>query len=192
MAERKTKFETGGYYHAYNRGCNKGTIFRDKRNFNYLIGRLAEGIRKCKVSVIAYCLMPNHYHLLLRQDAEIGIDVLLQSVFTSYVKAFNKAQSRTGTLFEGPFQAKHVDSEDYLFHLCRYIHRNPVDSGLVISPSDWEFSNYQEWIEKRHGALVDLSFVRSHFTSPTDYEKFVMNYEPTPKIDVALKRFLFD
>ncbi|HLF19407.1 MAG TPA: transposase, partial [Bacteroidota bacterium] len=149
-------------------------------------------IQKYQIAVIAYCLMPNHYHFLLRQEVATRIDELMQSVFTGYVKAFNKAHKRSGTLFEGPFQAKHVKHQDYLLHLCRYIHRNPIDASLVRNIEEWEFSNYHEWIGKRDGAFVDTSFVKGHFASSSDYQDFVLNYEPPKKVADELKPFLFD
>ena len=192
MARRKVDCASGQYYHIYNRGANRGLIFHVDDNYLFLLRRLNEHSTKLGISVIAYCLMPNHFHFLLRQDGEFPISHLMQAVFNSYTKAFNKAFGRTGTLFEGPFEATHVDRNDYLVHLCRYIHRNPLDAGLVSNPSQWPFSNYLEWIGKRNGSLVDQAFVHDFFPDPRSYEIFVMEYTPSQEINSAIKRFSFD
>ena len=94
--------------------------------------------------------MPNHYHFLLRQTGDYSVSEFMQSIFNAYTKAFNKMYKRTGTLFEGPFKAIEVLKEDHLLHLCRYIHRNPLEAGLVKNISDWPYSNYTEWTRKKN------------------------------------------
>jgi len=129
------------------------------------------------VTVIAYCLLPNHYHWLLRQDGEIRVGKVPTRVFGSYTQAFNRAYERTGTLFEGPYKAIAVDTDAYLVNLCCYIHLNPVRHGLVDRPDEWPYSNYLEWIEKRPGKLVDRELVRDYFAAPQDYEEFVATFQ---------------
>ena len=119
--------------------------------------------------------MPNHYHFLLRQDGTHAISLLVQAVFNSYTKAFNKMFDRSGTLFEGPFRAVMVDRDEYLVHLCRYIHLNPVKARLVSSPEEWPYSNYPEWIGQRAGTLRDETFIREWFPSPQEYRQFVLD-----------------
>jgi len=88
------------------------------------------------LDVVAYCLMPTHYHLLvLLKEAELSHRMQLFSI--SYTKAMNARYDRVGALFQGAFQAKHVNRNDYLVHLSRYIHLNPVLAGLVERPEDW-------------------------------------------------------
>jgi len=90
---------------------------------------------------------------------------------------------RTGTLFEERFKALEVDSIEYCIHLCRYIHRNPLEAGLVNDLEQWEYSNYLEWIGKRNGSLVDREFVKSHFINGDAYKEFVLNYTGGKKFD---------
>jgi REP element-mobilizing transposase RayT len=106
MARRATDFVPGEYYHVYNRGCYKELIFREDENYLYLTRLLNESLRKRHVSMIAYCLMPNHYHFLTRQESDVSISEVMQDVFNAYVKAFNKRYGRTGTLFEERFKAR--------------------------------------------------------------------------------------
>ena len=130
MGRRKTTFLPGHYYHVYNRGVNREAIFRNRENYLFLLRRLKECADKFCITLIAYCLMPNHYHFLLRQDGEASISDFVQAIFNSYTKAFNKMYTRSGTLFEGAFKSILVDSDEYLVHLCRYIHRNPIDTNV--------------------------------------------------------------
>ena len=90
--------------------------------------------------MLAYCLMPNHYHLLVRCKTD-AVSGAMQRLSMAYTKAMNRRFNRVGCLFQGQFQAIVVDSEEYLSHLTRYIHLNPVKAGIVASPKDWEFSS---------------------------------------------------
>ncbi len=192
MSQRNVQFFPGGYYHIFNRGCDREAIFRTNENYLFLLRRIRKYFEPNLVTVIAYCLMPNHYHFLLRQNSDIPISDLIQALFNSYSKAFNKMYNRKGTLFEGKYKSLHVDEENYLIHLCRYIHRNPFEAGLVSNLEGWAFSNYLEWIGKRNGALVDRAFVQSRFPSPIDYQRFVLEYVSPKKIQEGLSKYLFD
>jgi putative transposase len=188
MPYRKTNIATGNYYHVFNRGVNKQTIFFSDDNCRYslrLIGKYAE---KFSVQVVAYCLMPNHYHLLIRQDSDVPISKFIQGTFNSYVQALNKQQSRSGPLFEGRFKHVLVDRDEYLLHLMRYIHLNPVTANLTARPEDWPYSNYQEFTERRNERLVDLSIRDLFFASASDYESFVKTvaYEPTEEFNALI------
>jgi len=176
MPRRKLRFTQGHYYHIYNRGAGRQSIFyKDKDYFRVtkLMKKIA-GI--CDISIIAYCLLPNHYHWLVRQNGLIGADKLVARVFGSYSQTFNNTYNRSGTLFEGTFEAILVETDEYLRHLCRYIHANPVRHALALSPDLWPYSNYLEWIGKRPGSLVDPTFVTAHFPEPGQYEAYVLSY----------------
>jgi putative transposase len=176
MPYRKVQFAEGQFYHIYNRGVGRQPIFREEENYLFLLRRVKEYAGVLDVAIIAYCLMPNHYHLLVRQDGEEPAGRLPQRVFNSYTKAFNRRYGRTGTLFEGPFKAIHVDRDGYLLHLCRYIHANPVKHGLVSELGQWPYSNYLEWVGAREGTLVDRAFAREHFPVAGLYRQFVLDY----------------
>lgn len=172
-------WQKGMYYHIYNRGARQVTTFREKTNFLFTISKIKEYSQTKRISIIAYCLMPNHYHFLARQDGEEPAGALPQLVFNSYSKACNKMYSHSGTLFEGRFRAKAVQTTSHLLHLCRYIHGNPVKDGMVAEPADWPYSNYLEWIEGRPGMLVDRSFIKEQFSGVEQYKKFLAEYLKT-------------
>jgi REP element-mobilizing transposase RayT len=140
--------------------------------------------------LIAYCLMPNHYHFLIRQDGDLSAGLLPQRVFNSYSKAYNVRYQHSGTLFEGPYKVRQVDELSHLLHLCRYIHGNPVKDGFVSDPGDWPYSNYQEWIGVRDGTLFDASFVREHFATPTEYRDFLLDDLSRRDLPPEIKRYL--
>jgi putative transposase len=176
MPRRTMLFAKGSYYHIYNRGARRISIFREARNYDYLLRLIAKVAPACEVTLLAYCLLPNHYHWLVRQDGDTPARVLPQRVFGSYTQAYNKAYHEVGTLFQGRFQARLVDTERYLRHLCRYIHSNPVKHGIAESPDSWPYSNYQAWIEDRLARHADRQFVAEFFGSPTQYAAFVQAY----------------
>jgi REP element-mobilizing transposase RayT len=193
MPKRQVHFHQSGYYHIYNRGAGRQSIFRQEKNYLYLLRLLKKVITECQVTVIAYCLLPNHYHWFLRQDGEISAGKVPGRVFGSYSQAFNKAYERTGTLFEGPYKVIAVETDAYLLHLCRYIHLNPVRHGLVASPEAWPYSNYLEWLGQRPGTLIDKQFVQDHFDSPQRYQSFVDSYLMQPsKLPGGLQQYFND
>ena len=170
---RRPPFLQGSYYHIYNRGAGRQAIFRHERNYLYLLRLLKTVAGECSITVVAYCLLPNHYHWLLRQDGETAAGMVPTRVFGSYSQAFNRAYERTGTLFEGPYKALAVATDAYFVNVCSYIHLNAVHHGIVATPEEWPYSNYLEWIEKRSGTLVDRELVRAYFANPQSYEDFI-------------------
>ena len=167
----------GHYYHIYNRGARQVTIFREPDNYHFVLYRVKKYCWELNLSIIVYCLMPNHYHFLVRQNGEYPAGLLPQRVFNSYTKAYNKRYKHTGTIFEGRYKAIPVEQESYLKHLCRYIHLNPVKDGIVAHVEDWPYSNYPEWIGIRNGTLVDRDFINAYFGHGEDYKKFVIDVQ---------------
>jgi putative transposase len=191
MARRNVPFLPQQYYHVYNRGAHKADIFRNEADYVFLLKLVKKRVKEDNVSVIAYCLMSNHYHFLLRQNGEIQIGKFMQAIFNVYTKAFNAKYGHSGTLFEGPYRAIHIDPTEYLLHLCRYIHRNPIEAEMVIVPEQWQYSNYLEFVGRRAGTLVDKDFVDENFGSPEAYREFVMDYVPLEKTQKEFRHYLF-
>jgi len=123
------------------------------------------------VEIVAYCLMPTHFHLILRQLKENGIAVFISNVQNSYTRYFNLRHKRKGPLWEGRFQSVLVESDEQLLHLTRYIHLNPVTAYLVNKPEDWSVSSYQEYLlttDKKICKYEDLLDIK-----PPSYKEFV-------------------
>ncbi|MBP7963898.1 MAG: transposase [Caldilineaceae bacterium] len=191
MPIRDVQFVKGQYYHIYNRGANRLSIFRNDADFRLVLNLIKKVSIACNLSIIAYCLMPNHYHWLIRQNGEAPARLLPQRVFGSYTRKFNHRYERSGTLFEGRFKANLVEDDVYLRHLCRYIHANPVKDGFALAPDLWPYSNYLEWIQKRNGSLVDRAFVEDFFSTPSAYAAFVAAYaEERSQVPDAVRWYL--
>ncbi|MFA5841345.1 MAG: transposase [Candidatus Paceibacterota bacterium] len=203
--ERKFNFSVDEFYHIYNRGNNKSTIFlndSDRKRFQKLlfvcnstepvVFKTIQSLTLDKikrggtlVDIGAYCLMPNHFHLLLREKDENGISLFLQKLLTSYSKYFNKKNERTGKLFEGAFMATHVDDDEYLKYLFSYIHLNPVK----IIDSNWK----ETGISDRARAKKYLE--NYSYSSHLDYlgrergENLILNREAFPEYFEGSKEF---
>ena len=113
MRPRRPTYVSGHYYHIYNRGAHRVSIFREEDNYHFVLCKVKKYLAELALSVIAYCLMPNHYHFLVRQDGENRAGLLPQRVFNSYSKAYNRRYEHSGTLFQGPYQVIHVDHQSH-------------------------------------------------------------------------------
>jgi hypothetical protein len=147
--------------------------------------------------------MTTHYHILVRVKHQTSealkaskvsvskqVSFAMQKFLISYTKAINLGFSRVGALFQGQFQAKPVQTESHLRHLCIYIHANPVKDGLVTLPEDWIYSNYLEWLGQRDGTLVDREFIQEHFGSSAAYQELVMHFVKTRYLPDEIRMYL--
>ncbi|MCI0478697.1 MAG: transposase [Anaerolineales bacterium] len=176
MPRRQTAFFAGGYYHIYNRGNNHEAIFFERENYLFFLRQLRKYFARDAVEIVTYCLMPNHYHLLICLKTDALADIV-QRFTLSYSKAIGKRFNRVGTLFQGPFKAIWVEKEEYLLQLSRYIHLNPVNAGLVVYAEDWEFSSYRDYIGLRNGTLIVPEIIRAYLPTPRAYREFVESYQ---------------
>lgn len=160
MDIRITPIEADCFYHIYNRGINGETIFKTSKNYQFFLNKIKENlINVC--DIYAYCLMPNHFHLLVKiksdkklneitnhsnKDFEKGLHASqnifskqFAKIFNSYSQAFNKENNRHGALIESPFKRKLITSEEYLRKCIVYIHRNPISKTF----QDYNYSSYK-------------------------------------------------
>ena len=198
MPRRLIPFIPELHYHIYNRGNNRERIFFEPENYLFFLKKIKHSLVPV-ADVLVYCLMPTHYHVVGRvkvppQTSEIlkisEVSTAMMKLSVSYTKAINKRFQRVGVLFQGQFQAKPILTSSYLLNLCRYIHANPVKDGLVANISDWQYSNYLEWIGERDGKLVDKAFVQDNFDTPDEYRKFVLEYLRTRQLPDDIQRYL--
>ncbi len=147
---------------------------------------------KAKSELIAFCLLPNHYHLVVYVGDCPDFSNVMRGFTTSYVKSFNSWHHRVGYLFQGNTQMRLVDSDEDLIHLCRYVHINPVSAGLVASPESWEYSDYREWVSENLSVYSPIRKVRdAHFLSGRDYMQFVIDRAQELRIRGELEKKLF-
>jgi putative transposase len=188
------KYVDDEYYHIFNRGANKARIFFIEENYSYCFRLLKKYSLQQNVAILAYCLMPNHYHLVCRQDAGGSISKFLQTTFNAYSQAVNKQQGHSGTLFEGKAQAKHINSDSYVLQVIRYLHLNPVEARLVMKPEEWRYSDYGDWIaEPSEGFKPSegLGLRNAYFKKGTAYREFVETYKEE-KDKAGIKEYLFN
>lgn len=184
MPRRATPLVAGEYYHFYNRGNNRERVFYERGNYLFFLRRLRQYLTPV-VDIVAYCLMPTHYHLLVgvKQTSQVSnvpasrmVSNAMMRLAVSYTKALNQRYARVGTVFQGPFQSKHVEKDEYLVHLSRYVHLNPVVDGLVNQAEDWEFSSYRDYVGIRGGTLSRPDIVLSQFPSRLAYREFTESH----------------
>lgn len=164
------------YYHVYNRGAHKGKIFLTDFHYQYCLRLIQKYCSVYRVSIAGYCLMPNHYHLLVRQNIGGSISRFIQTTFNAYSQGFNKITSHSGTLFQGRAKKILIDSDEYALQLIRYIHLNPVKAKLVILPGKWKYSDYGVWAGEMSNVFTDLTLRNGCFTNAEAYRDFVTTY----------------
>ncbi|MBI2019961.1 transposase [Candidatus Daviesbacteria bacterium] len=203
MPYRIIPLATGQVYHVFNRGVAKMPVFDDRRDYNRFLETIYyyqfQGPKpqfsqlnrfkdfeyeknKRIVEIICYCLMPNHYHFMLRQLEEKGISEFINKVSNSYTKYFNTRHERVGPLFQGQFKAVRVESDEQLIHLSRYIHLNPIASYLVKNLRDYPWSSYVSYLELQEDKICNKEVVISLFKNSKRYEQFVLD-----QVDYARK-----
>lgn len=178
------------FFHIYNRGANRSKIFFSHDNYVYFLQKLRKYRDQFNIAIICYCLMPNHFHLLLLQKVENSISNFMKLTTNSYVKAINKRLGRSGHLFEGDYKIKKVDSNEYLLHLSRYVHVNPVRGKLVEKPEDWQFSSYNDFIGRRKGRLPEIHYIMDEFKSLREYIDFLKDFQPNA-LEI-IKKYIFE
>lgn len=192
---RKLIFDNGSYYHVFNRGVDHREIFQDEEDrsrffqgmheFNvlYPIGSLYEqSFRKGKfiaapvqqdplVNFIAYCLNPNHYHFILEQCVDHGVEKFMHRLGVGYSKYFNTKYKRTGSLFQGTFKAVHIDSNEYLLYVSAYVNLNHDvhKLGNLVSKSSWN-----EYVTRATGVenFCKKSIILDQFRERDEYIAF--------------------
>lgn len=210
--ERKFNFSVEEYYHIYSRGVERREIFMDKGDKERFLRSLflfnsskpfqirdVLGISNSDISrgnprtaIGAFCLMPNHIHLLLRETEEGGISAFMGKLLTGYSMYFNKKYKRTGGLFESTFRAEHVNSDNYLKYLFAYIHLNPVkliepewkENGIINQKAaeeylkKYRYSSYEDYMgaNREESMILNKEAFPEYFEKPHDFKDFVTDW----------------
>ena len=202
---RKVPLITNNAYHVFNRGVNKYDIFFSDSDYEHFLAAAKHYLTKNskfsyekypsesnepgslqgslkleiapRIEILAYCLMPNHFHFLVKQLTDKGIASYMQRFINSYVHHVNIKYKRVGPLFQGPFKGVRIESDDHLLHLSRYIHLNPLVSNLTADLKDYKWSSYSSYFKGGEDGFVKPNQVLKSFRSIKDYEKFVSDQE---------------
>src|SRR3989344_309730 len=196
MPIRTTPLVNNYFYHVYNRGVEKRVTYLDKRDYIHFLRILnyyrysdpkpsfskttQEQIKNIQdnekiVEIISYCLMPNHYHLLIKQLKDGGISEFMRKISDGHTKYFNTRHNRVGPLFQGTFKAVLIETDKQLIHISRYIHLNPLVSLLVKDLKTYTWSSYPDYVGTRDGKLVSKNEILGFFKDSSEYEKFVLD-----------------
>ncbi|MFH1368124.1 MAG: transposase [Elusimicrobiota bacterium] len=202
MGKRKEALADNHVYHVYTRSISEFNVFRKDSDYQRFIDTLnfyTAVTPPCKfsaflelsedsktetlqaiansaklVKILSFCIMPTHVHLVLEQQQENGITKFMSAILMSYSLFFNKQYNRKGPLWESRFRTVHVESDEQLLHLTRYVHLNPVSVYITNDPKDWKFSSYKEYTQNKpeYGNGI-CSFSHCMQINPQHYEKFV-------------------
>lgn len=152
---RLPRLSVPGYpHHIIQRGNNRQAIFASTADYMLLLALLKENAQKFGIAVHAYVLMTNHFHLLATPEQADGLPLMMQAVGRSYVRYFNDAQHRSGTLWEGRYRSTLIQTDRYLLTCMAYLDLNPVRAGLVRQAKDYEWSSHRHYIGQRADKLV--------------------------------------
>lgn len=173
----------------YNLGRHVSNFVRH-RVFNISDKELLEIAKNRAVEVAGFALMPNHFHLILRESKEGGISKYMQRILNAYTKYFNAKYDKSGHLFQGPFKVVHIEDNEQLLHLSSYIHRNPRELREWKNKEEkFPWSSYQDYMDKnRWGDLLAKQIISDQFPDSSDYKKFV--HESGTKEDLDEKHLL--
>jgi len=200
-------YVVNGVYHIYNRGVEKRQIFLDDRDYNtflyylksYLlpvdkqtkpppsIKRLADFTLCHEIKLIAYVLMPTHFHLMIKQKTEKAMTELMRRLSNAYVEYFNKRYERVGALFQGRYKAVLIKEDDYLLHLTRYLHLNPFElfsseKQPFTKLRNYQYSSFPDYIGARQTSWLKKDTIIKYFQDTQDklgfstYQEFVEQY----------------
>jgi putative transposase len=144
------------------------------------------------VEIIAYCFMPTHIHLVLKQRKTDGISIFMGKILNSYTRYFNLKNKRKGPLWESKFKNVEVGTDEQLLHLTRYLHLNPVTANLVEDPQDWKYSSYNEYLGEQHVEKKMCAYSNLLHIVPEDYKKFVSSRKAYQRELAELKELLLE
>jgi len=210
--DRFKVYVENGYYHIYNRGVAKQKIFLKSQDYKVFLNYLKEALTTAKIEIImfslrgqsfkaierrpknfkeevnliAYCLMPNHFHLLIKQKNKNSMEKFMRSVITRYSSYFNKKYDRVGHVFQGRYKAILLEKDEYLLHLTRYIHINPLEINSDLTKA---YSSYPDYLGLRKTKWVNPEIVIRFFNQKTlpeitkinTYKHFVESYKKDSK-----------
>lgn len=193
--------EVNSYYHVYARGVAKLPIFMDDQDFSYFIQLFSRYLSieavvskagvvyphyRGQIELLSYCLMSNHFHLLVYQHQQTALTSLMRSVMTAYSKYFNLRYKRTGPVFESRYKAVRIDSDTYLSHISRYIHMNP---RYYIT---YKYSSYTAYVNGSAPEWLQTERISGMFESGDRYASFCSDYVDRRKVLQRVKTELAD
>jgi len=163
----------GGWYHVFNRGIGRKSVLISDEHYQFFLEILARSSSKYEVEIHGYCLMKNHFHLLIRTPKG-NISRFIQHLSSIFGRYLNKFLNSDGSIFNDRFKSVFVDKNSYLLMISRYIHLNPVKANIVVNPAEYRWSSFKYFcLEIDKPSYLITHFILSQFKSPLEYEEFV-------------------
>lgn len=159
----------GYIYHVLNRGNSKQEVFRKSHDYNVFLDRMKEAKNKYPIEIFAYCLMPNHFHIVVLAIKAEGLSRWMQWLMTSHVRRYHRHYETRGHVWEGRFKSFIIQKDNHLLTVLRYVEGNPVRAGLVKLAKDWPWSSHGESIGERPRFLIDEPLIEL----PQDWARYV-------------------
>jgi putative transposase len=178
------------FFHAFNRGVDRQQIFFAPADYLFFIELMQKFHDASSLLLLAFTLMPNHFHLIVHQQSPYAISNFVKQVCERYVKHLNRYRKRVGHLFQSPYIPKLIDNESYLLYLSRYVHLNPVSGGLVKSPEDWPYGSCRVYQEGMPNGFVDSHIILDIAGGQDAYLKYI--HAPLVECNAGLERYLID
>lgn len=167
---RRPRLDMAGFHHVLYRGVARSDVFLSVNDKNVFLGILCKACKTYKSIVHDYCLMDNHYHLLLETDHE-NLSLMMRQVNSNYAIYFNKKYNRSGHLWQGRFKSWYILNEEYLYMLFRYIEHNPLKANMAAKVGEYPYTLAAAILNRRHGIpCTEQSMLRRQFTSQTMLE----------------------
>jgi REP element-mobilizing transposase RayT len=173
MARRPRVFAPGLLYHVIVRGNQRRQTFRHEQDYRAYLERLEKYRAKYQVRIYAYCLMPNHVHLLL-ETGSVPLAKFMQGLQQSYTQYFNRQYRKVGHLFQGRYQAIICDKDKYLLALIRYIHLNPIRARLARRPEGYSYSGHTSYLMHGTAKIIESRPILKLLGGQKRYERFVL------------------
>jgi putative transposase len=182
-------FESGCIYHFYSRAIGAEKLFLENDNYFFFLTKYEKYLSPY-FDTLAYCLIPNHFHFLVRVKDNCNDEEIVKSIgdfLNAYTKSFNKLYARNGGLFQRKFKRKKVESDEYYTRLIIYIHLNPVKHGFKNKPSDWQYSSYNSYLSSKPSKVIREEVLR-WFGDLEEFKKVhEINVEEYLPIDLLLE-----
>ena len=158
----------GAHYHVTSRGNERKDVFKSQKDREQFLLYLESAVNRYEAVIHGYCLMSNHYHLLLETPSG-NLSKIMQHINGAYTNYFNVKRKRSGHLFQGRYKAIVIEADEYAQELSRYIHLNPVRADIVGKPEEYRWSSYLEYIgERKHPEWLEISFILDYFGKGED------------------------
>jgi len=224
MPRRKYPLVNNQIYHIYNRSVAQLPIFRNKKEYKIYLSlieyykfanpplrfsffsrlekdkksALIKSLYKSNnnlVNIYAFCLMPNHYHLLLKQKKDKGIMNYIRLIQNSYAHYINVKTKRCGSVFQSPFKAKRIESDEQFLHVARYIHLNPLTTYLIDATNElanYEWCSFKDYSGENSREFVDIKFLMSFYKNKDKFIKFTFDQLDYQRKLEKIKHLLID